>query len=415
MADAFGAECYPAHRAARRGRRVAAPDAVARARAARPARGAAAELDLALLSVGSLGRDATLFRDGLLPRRRAREPRRAGAVGDVLCQFVDAAGRKVDHPVNAARWRSTSATLARVPTVAIASGGAPRSPSSRRRCGAARARPDHRRGRGGGPAPMADDPRGGARRARRDLRVRAAWLYHVEGLTQAAIARVAAASAAREVCACSSRRATSGLVEITVDPPRRARGARARLVDALRSARCDVVERGDAGERAAQIIGAAAGAHLARRLRRGLPRDRLGRDAERCRRGAGGRARAARRVISLLGGMTHSRAVNSGRGRAPARRCAARPTAISSPRRCWSATNRPRRAVVAIRPAALRARARRADIALVSVGDRERRRDAAARGPRDAGRARGLRACGARRRRAVPVPSTRRAARSTIP
>ena len=41
-----------------------------------------------------------LRREGLVSRAELAGLRRAGAVGDVLCQFVDAAGRAVDHPLN---------------------------------------------------------------------------------------------------------------------------------------------------------------------------------------------------------------------------------------------------------------------------------------------------------------------------
>jgi len=123
MADAFGAECY----------QLTAPlvvgDAALRTTlwrepALRDLRARARKLDLALLSVGSLGRDATLFRDGLLPAAAREGLARAGAVGDVLCQFVDAQGRTVDHPVNARTMAVDMRDLARVPMVAIASGGA---------------------------------------------------------------------------------------------------------------------------------------------------------------------------------------------------------------------------------------------------------------------------------------------------
>jgi DNA-binding transcriptional regulator LsrR (DeoR family) len=123
MADAFGAECY----------QLTAPLVVGdaalrrtlwREPTLRDLRARARKLDLALLSVGSLGRDATLFRDGLLPAAARDSLARAGAVGDVLCQFVDAQGRKVDHPANECTMAVDIGDLAGVPLVAIASGGA---------------------------------------------------------------------------------------------------------------------------------------------------------------------------------------------------------------------------------------------------------------------------------------------------
>ena len=138
MADAFGAECY----------QLTAPLVVADphlrdALWAEPGltdlRQRARRLDLALLSVGSLRDDATLFRGGLVPRGALASLRRAGAVGDVLCQFVDAQGRVVAHPLNQRTMAVTLRDLERVPCVAIASGGADKVPILR---AALRARPD---------------------------------------------------------------------------------------------------------------------------------------------------------------------------------------------------------------------------------------------------------------------------------
>lgn len=123
MADAFGAECYqltapvfvanPSTRAALF-REPGLEYLVKRARS----------VDLALVSVGDLTKDATLFREGLLPRAELATLRAAGAVGDVLCQFVDAEGRVVDHPVNRRVIAVDLADLRRVPTIVIAAGGA---------------------------------------------------------------------------------------------------------------------------------------------------------------------------------------------------------------------------------------------------------------------------------------------------
>jgi DNA-binding transcriptional regulator LsrR (DeoR family) len=45
-------------------------------------------------------------------------------VGDVLCQFVDAEGRVVDHPVNRRVVAVALADLRRVPAIVLAAGGA---------------------------------------------------------------------------------------------------------------------------------------------------------------------------------------------------------------------------------------------------------------------------------------------------
>lgn len=122
VADAFGAECYqltaplvvsdPATRDAL-WKEPGLHDLLARAR----------KVDLAMVSVGDLRDDATLFREGLLPRSMLRSLVAAGAVGDVLCHFVDADGRVVDHPVNRRVVAVGPADLRKLPTLALAAGG----------------------------------------------------------------------------------------------------------------------------------------------------------------------------------------------------------------------------------------------------------------------------------------------------
>jgi DNA-binding transcriptional regulator LsrR (DeoR family) len=57
-------------------------------------------LDLAILSVGDFTRDSIFVHYGLLERADLDSLERAGAVGDVLCRFIDAEGRVLDHSVN---------------------------------------------------------------------------------------------------------------------------------------------------------------------------------------------------------------------------------------------------------------------------------------------------------------------------
>ena len=79
--------------------------------------------DLAIVSVGGLTPDATLFQRGLLPAAMLTSLRRAGAVGDVLGHFVDADGRVVDHPVNRRIMAVALRDLRSVPRIVVASGG----------------------------------------------------------------------------------------------------------------------------------------------------------------------------------------------------------------------------------------------------------------------------------------------------
>jgi DNA-binding transcriptional regulator LsrR (DeoR family) len=83
----------------------------------------ARRVDLALVSVGDVSEHATLFREGLLPRSQLSSLVSAGAVGDVLCHFVDAKGRVVDHPVTRRVIAVGIEELRRVPKIMIAAGG----------------------------------------------------------------------------------------------------------------------------------------------------------------------------------------------------------------------------------------------------------------------------------------------------
>jgi DNA-binding transcriptional regulator LsrR (DeoR family) len=122
IADAFGADCY----------QLTAPVMVANesVRAAlwsepglRELLERARRVDLALVSVGDVSEEATLFRQGLLPRSALASLQAAGAVGDVLCHFIDAEGKVVDHPVNRRVVAVDLDDLRRVPRIVVAAGG----------------------------------------------------------------------------------------------------------------------------------------------------------------------------------------------------------------------------------------------------------------------------------------------------
>jgi DNA-binding transcriptional regulator LsrR (DeoR family) len=83
----------------------------------------ARRVDLALVSVGDVSEEATLFRQGLLPRSALASLQAAGAVGDVLCHFIDAEGKVVDHPVNRRVVAVDLDDLRRVPRIVVAAGG----------------------------------------------------------------------------------------------------------------------------------------------------------------------------------------------------------------------------------------------------------------------------------------------------
>lgn len=79
--------------------------------------------DLALMSVGSLGPEATNRQLGLFDAAEAELLASLGAVGDLLGTFLDAAGRPVDHPLNRRAVGLPVEDLARIGTTVLASGG----------------------------------------------------------------------------------------------------------------------------------------------------------------------------------------------------------------------------------------------------------------------------------------------------
>jgi len=79
--------------------------------------------DIALLSVGDLGKRSLLIRYGLPRDVPVAELRASGAVGDVMGQFLDAEGKPVDHPLNHRAIALPLQELKQIPTVVIASGG----------------------------------------------------------------------------------------------------------------------------------------------------------------------------------------------------------------------------------------------------------------------------------------------------
>lgn len=83
----------------------------------------ARRVDIALISVGSLGEEASIFRRGILEKDELKSLAAAGAVGDVLCHFVDADGRLVDHAVNQRVMAVSPVDLHEVGNVVISSGG----------------------------------------------------------------------------------------------------------------------------------------------------------------------------------------------------------------------------------------------------------------------------------------------------
>lgn len=84
----------------------------------------ATQADLALVSVGSMSSSATMLQLGLIDEGDIRSLQRAGAVGDILGQFIDAEGALVEHPLNDRVMAVSPLALREIPEVILASGGA---------------------------------------------------------------------------------------------------------------------------------------------------------------------------------------------------------------------------------------------------------------------------------------------------
>ncbi|WP_367714410.1 sugar-binding transcriptional regulator (plasmid) [Nitratireductor sp. GISD-1A_MAKvit] len=89
----------------------------------RDVRERAARADMALLTVGAVSPEATIFRHGIVPRALIKPLRDKGAVANILCYFVDAAGQMVDHEVNQRIMAIDLDVVARIPHVILAAGG----------------------------------------------------------------------------------------------------------------------------------------------------------------------------------------------------------------------------------------------------------------------------------------------------
>ncbi len=83
----------------------------------------AGRLDVALVSVGELSPSSTLARYNLVGKDDVTALTRAGAVGDLLCRFIDAEGRLIDHPLNDCVISADPELLRRSRRIVLSSGG----------------------------------------------------------------------------------------------------------------------------------------------------------------------------------------------------------------------------------------------------------------------------------------------------
>lgn len=80
------------------------------------------DIDIALVSVSDISKDASIFHRQLLTWEEGISLKEAGAVGDVLCHFVNAKGQVIDHPVNKRVMAINPNELRQLPRVVLSSG-----------------------------------------------------------------------------------------------------------------------------------------------------------------------------------------------------------------------------------------------------------------------------------------------------
>jgi DNA-binding transcriptional regulator LsrR (DeoR family) len=80
-------------------------------------------LDAAILSVGGMAANATIFQSGYMGETDRISLAASGAVGDVLYHFYDRAGVLIDHPLNERVMSIPSETIRAIPQRVLTSGG----------------------------------------------------------------------------------------------------------------------------------------------------------------------------------------------------------------------------------------------------------------------------------------------------
>jgi DNA-binding transcriptional regulator LsrR (DeoR family) len=85
-------------------------------------------LDMAILSVGGMSTGSTTYRVGFLTEAERLSLIAAGAVGDLLYNYLGVDGRLIDHPVNARVISAGIDQLRRAPARVLASGGPEKGP-----------------------------------------------------------------------------------------------------------------------------------------------------------------------------------------------------------------------------------------------------------------------------------------------
>ena len=83
----------------------------------------ASKLDMAVLSVGDVGKKCTSLSQTLIPKKEFQELIQAGCVADMMCNFIDKEGRDVAHPISDRVMSIGLHDVKSCPHIVLASGG----------------------------------------------------------------------------------------------------------------------------------------------------------------------------------------------------------------------------------------------------------------------------------------------------
>lgn len=88
-------------------------------------------MDIAVVSCGDIGPDSTSLSRGFLPPSVLKELVAAGCVCDTMCNFLDADGRSIDHPIRDRVMAIDLDTVKKASHIVLVSGGAHRAAAIR--------------------------------------------------------------------------------------------------------------------------------------------------------------------------------------------------------------------------------------------------------------------------------------------
>lgn len=91
----------------------------------------AEKMDIAVVSCGDIGPHSTSLSRGFLPPAVLNELVAAGCVCDTMCNFLDAEGRTIDHPIRDRVMSIDLDTVKKANHIVLVSGGAHRAPAIR--------------------------------------------------------------------------------------------------------------------------------------------------------------------------------------------------------------------------------------------------------------------------------------------